>query len=177
MNPQERVVFATSVEGLLRTVPERSASLRAGMQALGIDPSHLQAAYPYEAFIGLMQLIARDRWPGLDDGPAMFEVGRALMKGYRETLVGRAVSTTARLIGPGRTLERFARSLKTANNYTESASQKLGPQHYRLELKPVRFPTYYQGVVTEVLSFLGYPEARIEIASIVGEEIALEVRW
>jgi uncharacterized protein (TIGR02265 family) len=108
---------------------------------------------------------------------AMYEIGRSLIAGYRETMVGRAVTATARLIGPLRTLERFARSLKTVNNFGESQTQRVGPQHVRIVTRPARFPSYYEGVFKEIMSGLGFPDAQVATGPLQGEELTIDVRW
>ncbi len=154
---KEKVVFEHTMESILRVLgspppPEQSAELA----LLGVDLSKpLLAAYPVETYVAVMDYIARKRWPELSEEDAGQELGRAFMLAYRQTLMGKAVFALTRLIGPHRTLDRITRNFRTANNFTETQLERVGPATYVLRFSYVTRVGYLQGLLIEALDGAG----------------------
>jgi uncharacterized protein (TIGR02265 family) len=154
---KERIVFEHTMESLLRVLgsplpPEQSAELA----SLGVDVGRpLMPAYPLTTYVAVMDYIARRRWPELSEEDAGQELGRAFMRAYRQTLLGKAVYALTRLIGPHRTLDRITRNFRTANNFTETQLERVGPATYVLRFSYVTRVGYLQGLLTEALEGTG----------------------
>lgn len=176
----ERLVFDHTVESLLRTLkrPIPAAQI-AGLDALGIDLSKpLLPAYPLETYSALIGFIARCRWPDLPAAEADVEVGRAFIEAYTtQTLLGRAAKGLLRVIGPHRALERMSRTYRTANNYTQTRLESLGPTRYSLWFNYVIREGYFRGMVHATLALTGVKQCEVTLAATQGHEVTFHVSW
>ena len=98
----EKLIFDHTVESLLRTLerPIPPEQIK-GLDALGIDLSKpLPPAYPLEVYSALIGFIGRQRFPGLPDEQADFEVGRAFIEAYTtQSMLGKALKGVLRVVG------------------------------------------------------------------------------
>jgi uncharacterized protein (TIGR02265 family) len=176
----EKLIFDHTVESLLRVLerPIPPAQI-AGLDGLGIDLSKpLLPAYPIETYSALIGFIARLRWPSLPSEEGDFEVGRAFIEAYTtQTLLGRALKKLLRVIGPYRALERMSRTFRTANNYTQTRLQPLGPTRYELWFNYVIRPGYFRGMVHETLTLSGARQVEVKLATMQDHEATFHVSW
>lgn len=176
---KQKLVFDYTMQSLLRVLgqplpPEH----RAGLTALGVEPDQMLPAYPIETYGAVMDFITGQRWPGLSRDEAGFELGRAFMRAYRETLMGKAVYSVTRVIGPHRTLERMNRNFRSANNYTETRLRKVGPTTYELWFNHATSTGYFRGLLTEALDKVGTPGLSVTLASsLEGGEATFRITW
>jgi uncharacterized protein (TIGR02265 family) len=176
----ERLVFDYTMSSLIQVLgqpltPEHLASL----VALGVDPSRpLLPAYPVELYGRVMEFIARERWPHVTADVAHFELGRAFMRAYRQTTMGRGVASVSQRIGPHRALERMDRNFRSANNYTETRLRKLAPSLYELWFNHAPHADYYRGLLTESLERAGAQQLSVAILSRgLGGEATFRIAW
>lgn len=176
----EKLIFDHTVESLLRTLerpipPEQIQ----GLDALGIDLSKpLLPAYPIEVFSQLIGFIGRHRFPRLSAQEADFEVGRSFIQAYTtQTVMGKALKGLLRVIGPHRALERMNRTFRSANNYTETRLEKLGPSSYQLWFNFALRPSYFAGMVHETLVLCGQKQAQVKALDAPRPEALVDVSW
>jgi uncharacterized protein (TIGR02265 family) len=175
----EKVVFEHTVESVIRLLarpipPEQIA----GLDALGIDLSKpLLPAYPAVTHSALIDFVARQRFPELPKEPAEFELGRAFVHTYTQTVMGRAIRGLVWTIGPHRALERMTRTFRTANNYTDTRLKRLGPASYELWFNFTISPSYFQGIVHETLTLCVLKGLEVKLSSVQGDEVTLLVSW
>lgn len=160
----DKLVFSHSVEGYLRAVrPVLDASLTQELQAVGIDPTKpLLPAYPVDALRQALVLGAKRLKPSVSTEESLVNLGHRYVEGYGETLVGRALRTAIRLIGPRRTLDRLARQFRTANNYSES---KVTHEEGRSVLwcNDVTHPYWYIGLIEGMLNTAGAKGVKVSL--------------
>jgi uncharacterized protein (TIGR02265 family) len=176
----EKLVFDHTLDSLLRTLerPIPPAQL-AGLDALGIDLSKpLLPAYPLEIYSALIGYIAHQRFPDLPPEEGDFEVGRAFIGAYTtQTLLGRALKGSLRVIGPHRTLERMSRTFRSVNNYTQTRLKPLGPTSYELWFNHVIRESYFRGMVHATLELSGVKQIEVRVAASKDREVTLHVSW
>lgn len=179
VGPAERVVFNVTVEGLLRAMGEHADEpFLEQLAKLGIDArKKLQPAYPADAYIKGLELGVSRRWGHLPRDEAFAELGRAWIRGFEDTLTGRALLAMIRVLGPRRTILRMTRNFRTANNYTECAGRELAPTHFEIVCRPVVNPGYYRGILEEGLGYAGGKGVRVRLASRAGDECVFDVTW
>jgi uncharacterized protein (TIGR02265 family) len=175
----DRVCFGPAFAGLMTALGDRrTPEVVNRLRQVGFDPEGpLLPAYPIDAYLGAMRVIADARWPGQPLDDQMYELGRGLLRGYAQTLVGKALLPLLKLIGPERALQRMTRSIRTTNNYTETRLESLGPGHSSLWISPVYFPGYYRGVLAEGFALNQVPGAEVQLADRQGESARFEIRW
>ena len=180
MHTDEPLVFQQTIEGLVRSLgPTLDASCAARLkQAASLDLSRpLLPAYPFEAFVAMLRVAAEALAPGRPLEEGLYRVGRGYISGYGDTLMGRALLTFMRVIGPRRTLERMTQNFRTANNYTRSELVHLAPQHSELRLSRVHFDDFYRGLLEAGLEVSGAKAPQVTLARREGDWAVFEVRW
>ncbi len=154
--------------------PEQVAAL----DALGIDLSKpLLPAYPVAVHAALIDYVARHRRPDLALDEAQIDLGLAFIATYNQTLMGRPLKALLWTIGPHRTLERMNRTFRTANNFTETRLERLGPTRYSLWFNFVSRPGYYQGLVHGTVAQCGVKGIEVQFSSRQGDEVTYDVSW
>jgi uncharacterized protein (TIGR02265 family) len=175
----EKVVFEHTMDSVLRVLerPIPPAQI-AGLDALGLDLSKpLLPAYPVQTHAALIDFVAKQRWPDLPPEQAHFELGRAFILAYTQTLLGRALKGVLWTIGPHRSLERMNRTFRTANNFTETRLQRLGTASYELWFNFASRPNYFRGVVYETLAQSGVKGLDVNISATQDDEVTYRVSW
>lgn len=173
------LVFSQTVEGLLRALGPLDADTREKFRALGFDPARLEPAYPVERYVALQRL-AVERFAG--DVPFSLGIetlGRRFVDGYGETLIGRAVLASLKLLGPRRTLERLTRTLSTGTSFFATKLTETSPGVWQLWLNRVTYPGWYVGLIRRGLELAGAHDIDLKVLHHEGPGLGLtlEVRW
>lgn len=156
---EPRVVFGTSFESLF--TPELRAKLtpafEADLRALGIDVHKgFNPAYPVEQWVKVCEVCLRHAWAGRPPDEAWFELGRGIIRGFQNTLVGAAAFKLLRLIGPARALERSTRVYASSSNYMKIELSKRGTNSYTARMNELHTPPQLDmGIFHESLVALG----------------------
>lgn len=148
----ERLWFSTVIEAVFikglggRLTPELKQQLR----ALGIDLDRLQPAYPVEAVRKSFRHVTAQLFEGQPEDEALRELGMSSMRGYGDTLIGKALIQILKLIGVRRSLLRMHTSMRSGNNYLETFSNVIAPNCVELRFSDVTgMPSFYQGILEE----------------------------
>ncbi|WNG22714.1 DUF2378 family protein [Cystobacter fuscus] len=116
------LVFNHTVQGLFsRAFPQGvPASLKEKLRAAGVDlDKPLLPAYSIKTWSQCVVLSAPVAFPNELPSVAWHKLGERMIDGYQETMIGRAMFASLRLLGPRRMLLRAKRSFRSGNNYTE----------------------------------------------------------
>lgn len=177
---KERLVFDYAMEAILRVLGEPvPPQYHPELVALGVDPTQpLRPAYPVEQYGRVAQFIAQRLSPHLPSDAASFELGRAFLRSYRKTPMGKGVYSVTQFIGPHRALERMERNFRSANNYTQTRLLKLAPTHYELWFNHAPNVHYMRGVLTEAMEGTGAQHLAVTLLSREpGGEATFRVVW
>lgn len=178
---EEEVIFADAVEGLFakglgdRVTPSLCAKL--GQAGLDLDAA-LLPAYPRAVWNSALALAAGHVWPDLDEAEAHRRLGRVLIDGFKETLLGRTLVTMARLLGPMRTLARMRHNLRTGGNYNETThiAEQPGDVLFWIN-EPVIHPGYVRGMLEGTLEISGAQGVSVEVVARDAKGATHRVRW
>ncbi len=174
----ERLVFESSVQGMLKCLGTPIApEVTQRLIAIGINPARLLPAYTMQQFTRLMELIGALRYPSLSPDEQDYELGKDFVRGFAQTLLGKATFAMAGVIGPLRTSRRLTHSMRTVNNYSKSEIVEEGPQFVRVWVAPVGRPHFYRGVFDEAGSAAHLTEYRAELTAFSGERADFTFRW
>ncbi|MBM7112345.1 DUF2378 family protein [Archangium primigenium] len=102
--------------------------LKAQLRTAGVDlDKPLLPAYPMETWSRCIELSAPFAFP--DDMPqeAWRRLGERMIDGYQETMIGRAMFATLKLLGPRRMLQRSRKNFRSGNNYTDVVLSDVSP--------------------------------------------------
>lgn len=160
----EPLVFTASYESLARALgPKLDPSAKAKFRAHGVDFDRpLQSAYPLTTWVQSLEVACELLLPGRPRDEQTYLVGRRIVLGFAETMVGKALFALLRIQGPHRGLMRMARNLRMSNNYSESSLEKTGVG-YRLWVNKVNFPHYYRGVFEAGLESVGAKDIAVKL--------------
>lgn len=160
----EKLIFAQTVEGLLRAMGPLDETAKTTLRQAGIDPDkRLLPAYPLEQFIAALDFAAARVAPGRPRDDQSHEIGRRFMEGYQETLIGQALVAAMRVIGPWRTLERLSNKLRTGNNFSATELIRVGPTEAELWCNQTTRPGWYSGIISRGLEFAGAHDVQVEV--------------
>jgi uncharacterized protein (TIGR02265 family) len=128
--PDTPLIFSHTLQSLMSHAFSQGVppELKARLRALGMDlDKPLLPAYPREAWARCIELCAPFAFPLERREVAWRKLGERMIDGYQETMIGRAMFATLRLLGPRRMLQRAQKNFRSGNNYTEARITDVGP--------------------------------------------------
>ncbi len=163
------VAYQHTLEGLFhkglqgRVTP----ALVARLQPLGVDLTRpLEPTYPRAVYQRALEATALELWPGLTPERAHFELGRCLVLGYTQTLLGRSILTMMRLLGPRTTLGRMQHNLRTGSSYSRVECVEESPTCCRLWVnEPELNPGLVHGLLDAVMQYVDVRSASVQLLS------------
>jgi len=177
----EFLVFEQTIESMFhralngRLTPRCKARLREA--GLDVDQKP-RPAYTLEAWMNFLRIAAEELHPGEPLEQAAFKLGLVYMEGFRETMLGRAVLSLLRVLGPRRALGRAAQSFRSSNNYTETRLTEVGPRHFELWLNEVGpLPSFSAGLIHGGLKVSGARDIVVDITGYDGHACTFRVQW
>lgn len=171
----QRLWFGPVVDGLFCKALRSywTPSLLAGLREFGIDlEKPLLPAYPAEDFARAIKFTAKELYAlPLDEG--MYLVGQQAWRGFTDTMVGKAMVTLLRVIGPRRTLPRSGRNFRSGTNYIEVVVTERAPSCFTVQFNDVDdIPNFFRGLMDLSGDDLGAPR-KSSHALLRGKEMTL----
>jgi uncharacterized protein (TIGR02265 family) len=172
----EQTLEAVFVRGLHgRLTPTCKARLR--QAGLDLDQK-LRPSYAFDAWMTFLRITAQELYPDEPLEQGAFKMGEACIDGFRETMLGRAVLSLLRVLGPRRALMRATQNFRAGNNYTESRLKELGPRQFELWMNEVGpLPTFTAGIVHAGLRTAGAENIRIDLSGHDGHACTYSICW
>ncbi|MFZ5445882.1 MAG: DUF2378 family protein [Myxococcota bacterium] len=170
------VIFKHTVDAFLQQVVLR----RKLLSARELESFQLQRArdVDLETWVKLLKLSAQRLSPHKNEADALEDVGREMLRGYAEGMVGRGLFIVLRLLGPKKALVRMADNYRTADNMTSAKVVDRGPTEVEVEFNSTGgMPTYVRGVISESLVLLDVAGATVDLVSETPEGTRYAVRW
>lgn len=181
MGTDTDLVFQSAVEGLFvtglkgRITPELDAKLRAA----GLDLSKpLEPAYPRARWNTFIRVAIATLYAGELEATSYRALGRQLVDGYSEGILGKAIVGVLRLIGPGRTLERMSRNLRSGSNYNVCETRSLGDRDVLFWINEPDIPLHFSmGMIERAMEFSGARGLVLTPEKQDAEGCSFRVRW
>lgn len=164
------------VRGLGRDL---TPALRDRLRAAGLDLDQpLKAEYPADEVRGWFAVVRAALYPGVPQAEADERLGRQLVRGYRDTLLGKATLQILKLLGPRRVVRRINDNLRQLNNFSQGEWEARGPgeAHY-LITEPSISPEFTRGNLLELMESLGTQQVRVDPLPHGGSGYLFRVRW
>jgi uncharacterized protein (TIGR02265 family) len=179
--PGSQFVFAQAVEGLfcVGLRGKLTPTLKTRLKDAGLDlGKKLEPAYPRNDWNHFIRITVEALYPGVPEERAYHSLGRQLLGGYAETLVGKALAGMLRLIGPKRTLSRMTNNFRSGGNYNLCKVTELKPAEHLFWLnEPELHPAYVAGILEAALELAGARGVHIAVQSRDAEGCTYLVRW
>jgi uncharacterized protein (TIGR02265 family) len=172
----EQTIEAVFVRGLQGRLP---ANCKARLRHAGLDlDQRLRPAYPFDAWMAFLRIAAEELYPGQTLEQGAWKLGEACITGFQETMLGRAMLSLLRVLGPRRTLMRATQNFRAGNNYTESRLKELGPHNFELWMNEVgSLPSFTAGIIFAGLKTAGATSIRIEMDGYDGHACTYRISW
>jgi len=165
LSTAEDRVFDNTVDGLFRRALGRRMTphCRERLKAAGLDlDAKLRPAYPRLQYYRFVNIAAEELYGGMSRDEAHYELGKQFMVGFQETLLGKAVTSLVKLLGPKKTLAKMTQNMQSSNNYMKTSLKELGPGDFEITLSQVSgAPRYFEGVLFLAVSLTGGANARV----------------
>jgi uncharacterized protein (TIGR02265 family) len=175
---EPRVAFASLFESLDRILgPTLDLEAQQRLRELGIDFRRLLPAYPIETWYAGIELAMSRFDPAMSPEQRQNHFGVRLVQTYGDTLVGRAMFTMMRLIGPGRSIQRATRSFRTATNFLDTTCVSHAPNDWELTLNETVYPHRYPGFFEEALGVAGAKEVKVVMTGLTDTQASYRARW
>lgn len=177
----ELLVYEQTVEGLfIRALGNRlTPECRARLSEAGLDVARkLKPAYPFKSWMTFIRIAAEELYRGMPLPEATFKLGEAHVEGFRETMMGRAVISLLRVLGPKRTVLRATQNFRAGNNYTETRVTELAPHQFDVWMNEVGdLPEFTAGIIHAGVRMSGAQELHVELHGYDGHACTYRIRW
>ena len=176
------LVFNHTVQGLYsRAFPQGvPALLKEKLRGVGVDlDKPLLPAYPVETWGRCITLSAPVAFPNELPSVAWHKLGERMIDGYQETMIGRAMFASLRLLGPRRMLQRTKRSFRSGNNYTEVLFTDVSETEMDLWFNEPRdvLRHFTAGIVTAGMRMGGAERPRVTILHTDARGVTFRAAW
>jgi uncharacterized protein (TIGR02265 family) len=128
--PSQPLIFSHTLQSLLsRAFPSGATpELKERLRTVGVELDRpLLPAYPKDTWSRCVEYCARYAFPREPRELGWRKMGERMVDGYQETMLGRAMFSTLRLLGPRRMLLRAQKNFRSGNNYTEVRLTDVAP--------------------------------------------------
>jgi uncharacterized protein (TIGR02265 family) len=150
----------------------------AALAGLGVERDKRLPAYEFTCWCETVAYLARALYPSLEVGEAEYRLGSDFIERYAHTLIGRALFTVLRLLGPRRVLGRMARSFRTGTNFTQADVIEETATSALLRIASVEpRARFTHGILARGLALAGIPAVQVRLESIDGDAAFFRVSW
>jgi uncharacterized protein (TIGR02265 family) len=166
------------VEGLIRALGEKlDERAHQKFAELGLPlKGKLQPAYPREAWMRACLFAGELLNPMATPLEQRRLLGHRFVDGYSETLVGKALMASMRVLGTRRALARLEKSFRTGNNYSK-AELREEPDGLFMVVSNAPYPEWYQGMIESACRVTGAKEYRVNAIKRDGDTTTFRIEY
>lgn len=125
-----------------------------------------------------LPLVAAELFPSEPADESHRKLGAAMLASFAETLVGKALFTTLRVIGVRRGLERMTKNFRLGNNYTDATLTGGTENDVELWVSDVNtVPSYIRGLMEAACTAAGGKEVVVDILRFEAPACTYRIRW
>jgi uncharacterized protein (TIGR02265 family) len=175
-----QVVYKEPFEQLLKYgIRERlTPALKQRLKAAGFDCDDVKPQYPKEIFTPCVEAAREALYPGLPREEGLFRLGESLVEGATQTVMGKAMLSMGKLVGPEKTLLRSHLQYRGGTNFTEVRLSKLGERHYEFWMNDgAEIPQFGAGTLAATIKYTGGKDVRVVAAKIEPPALTFDIRW
>jgi uncharacterized protein (TIGR02265 family) len=177
--PTERLVFSTIIDSYLKGLgPLFTPQAHQELKAAGLDIDKPPPAIPAAEWLKYQDIFARHAWPHEQHTEQLRLLGRQMLVGWQNTVLGSATAGVFRVLGPHRTLPRLNRAIRTTNNFHESTTEQLGETEALVHVNDVQGrPSYWQGIFQGGLEVLKLEGTVVIDRQLPGPDATFRLTW
>jgi uncharacterized protein (TIGR02265 family) len=180
MTETPKLVFPQLVEGVFKPLrPQLTPALQAEIRELGIDLGRpLKPGYPKDVFRAAVFHARKALYPELSDEVAFDRMGTAMVDGFLETLIGKAVGVMIRLGGPERNMRGMQRNFDSGANFVAVTVIQNGPGDFALLTNDVVTHAALMGAsIRRSQEVAGARDCVVSVMRQVGQTVTFDVKW
>lgn len=176
------LIFNHTLQGLFARTFHQGvpAELKAQLRSVGVDlDKPLLPAYPVQTWCRCVELSAPVAFPRERRELAWRKLGERMIDGYQDSMIGSAMFSMLRLLGPKRMLQRAQKNFRTGNNYSEVRITEVSPNVLDLWFNETDEPLRYftSGLVLAGMRVGGAEEPQVDIVDKDAKGFTLRATW
>lgn len=150
-------VFPSMYDGYQKGLGAKfDARLKQALREAGLTLEKMPPAIPLADHLRYLTVMGKTLWPDVPEQEQQRLLGYHGIIGWKDGLLGSAVTSMLRLVGPQRTLTRLDRAFGTTNNFNKAKTEFLGPKEALVTINEVHdMPSSWVGVFEAGLELLG----------------------
>lgn len=172
----EHDVSEALFEGLFARAVPRSTTLEVELRRLGYDLQHPLAGYPGPVFSACLEAARVELFPTRPPDEGQRALGLAFVNGFRETILGRVVTTALPILGPARFFPRLPGRLASLRR---DASVVVEVKEHAATLTftdPLPVAHFFAGVIEGALGLARASAPRVVVV-VLPNGYRLEASW
>jgi uncharacterized protein (TIGR02265 family) len=165
---QEKMVFSNAIDLLFNVAHKKqlNAEIETCLLQLGINLKKPLPAYTLTVFVNAIEKSGPLLYPGSDVSSAARKMGAAIVNHADSNLIGKAVMSMAKLVGPRRIIPKLKNSWRAANNYTEVEVKELSEKEFLITFnEPGTMQWYSLGSLEAGFTLIAGKDAKVTIDS------------
>ena len=175
------VIYRHTVEAFIERVVVRRGLLSLDfdreLKVLGVDASRPKEV-SLEVWLAVLRAAARRLSPGKPEPEALEDVGRQMLRGFLDGVVGRGLFMVLRMLGPRRALLRMKENFSTSDSVTSITTREVSPTCIEMEFADAfAIPTYARGILSEAMLMLQVPKHTVEFTELPSGATVFRVSW
>lgn len=164
-------------EGLFEHVLRPQGAFREALCAVGYDARRPADSYPLPVWRAALQVARVHAHPALTEAQAYRELGRQVIQGLAQTLVGRVFALAVPMLGAARCVAKLPTYLRSSRPDMKVTARALELRLWEVEIQdPEPLPDFAAGCVEAILE-LARVVPRVEVEMQGPEAYRLRVSW
>lgn len=164
-------------EGLFGRAVEVDATLAAALTAKGYDPRRPLERYPAAVFAACVEATRVHLHPSLSREEGLRLLGQAFVRGFRETILGKVVTTALPILGPARFLPRLPGRFRSIRSDATVVVEVTSAQTATLVFTDaLPLGPFFAGVLEAALRFAKAEHPKV-VLSVTPTGYRLDVSW
>jgi uncharacterized protein (TIGR02265 family) len=161
----EHPVPRRNFEGLFENVLRPAGAFREALREVGYDVRNPQDSYPLSAWRAALRLARAHAHPELTEAQAYRALGREVIQGLAQTLVGRVFALAVPMLGPARCVAKLPTYLRSSRPDMKVVARALDLRLWEVEIvdrDPL--PDFVAGSVEAILQLARVvPQVEVEM--------------
>lgn len=172
-------IAAGSFEGLFLRALKVSGPIVDRLKAAGFNPEKMETAYSVEVWRRSLQIAGAEYYPSLQPAQAEFELGKRMVDGYFETLVGKVLEATMPFLSTETLCKRLPRMFSSGviGEVKMPIATRVADRHYTIQLWGDQgVPWFTAGAVDTVLRRTKATPT-VTVTDVKKDSFIVDVKW
>lgn len=172
-------IAAGTFEGLFIRALKVDESMAGRLKELGFDLKRMEPSYSVEVWRKALQLAGREYYAQLSPSAAEFELGKRMVTGYFETLVGKVMQAAMPFLSADTLCLRLPRFFASGivGDVKMPIVKKLGDKHYAVTLFGDQGVPWFTAGAMDTTLRLTKVTPTVQVSEVKADSFTVEVTW